>query len=563
MLLAAAMLKKSNRQIVNNYRPISLLPCISKVLERIVFIALFRHFFANRLFATCNSGFKPADSTINRLLILLEQIYLGLDKSKEIIMVLLDISKAFDRVWHEGLLFKLRQYGIVDPLLSWLKSYLTDRKQQVVVNGQCSPLLRIHAGVPQGSILGPLLFLVYINDMSHNLSLEIHQFADDTSLLEIIDNPNLSINKINNDLSTLSKWADQWRVTFNATKTHFIRISNKINRQILDKIYLDDIEITEVKSCVNLGLTINNSLDWSEHINNVCNKALKRIVVLNKNRFVLPRPALERLYLQMIRPVLEYGDIIYDNCTLIAGQSIENTQRKAALICTNAYKHTENKSLLQELGWESMTERRHKHKLLQTYKILNRIYPDYLYEKFLPRQNTTYNLRNTHQFQPRHSRLQSSYNSYFPSAIREWNALPDQTRNSNSLLSFKQKISPTIKSKLFNSLCYGKMGTQLTRLRLGLSALNAHRYTYNFIENPNCLHCNIPETVHHFFFVCPTYQMARQTLLNRLSNELLIVTNDESILLEIILKGIINPVHYNLLLNITCEFLSATKRFTR
>ena len=559
--LVTAIFKKLNRQIKTNYRPISLLSCISKVLERIVFIDMFKYFFVNKLLSPYNSGFKPNDSTVNRLIALLEAVYQGLDESKEIILVLLDISKAFDRVWHTGLLFKLKQYGIQDPLLSWLGSYLSDRQQQVSINGKVSSLEYIQAGVPQGSILGPLLFLIYINDMGTNLNLDIHQFADDTTLAEVIDSPIISINRINEDLATLAIWAEKWRVTFNAAKTHFLRISYKHKKPVLDKIYLNGTEISEVQSCVNLGLTINNRLTWDDHVNNLTTRANKRLNILSRYRSIFPRSALEKLYKTMVRPILEYGDIIYDNCPVKTSITVERVQRRAAIICTGAYRHTENQRLLQDLGWEAMSQRRHNHKLVQLYKIINKIYPDYLYDLLTPTQNTTYNLRNIHQFQPRRSRLKSSTNSFFPASVRAWNQLPAYTRNATSLNLFKSKVQSNLKPSLYNTLCTGKYGIQLTRLRLGLSALNAHRFRYNFIESPNCNHCNQSETTHHYFFVCPSYPDARLTLLNRLSTELDLNLNDKNILLQIMLHGIMETRHYPLLLEIIYEYIAATDRF--
>ena len=138
---------------------------------------------------------------------------------KEVRMVYLDISKAFDRVWHKGLLYKLESIGIRDPILTWFKSYLSHRKQHVVIDGQSSNWSNVSAGVPQGSVLGPLLFLIYINDVTMKLKSDCLLYADNTSLFDIVDDPVTSSLKLNNDLTEIKDWVRKWLVTVNPTKT--------------------------------------------------------------------------------------------------------------------------------------------------------------------------------------------------------------------------------------------------------------------------------------------------------------------------------------------------------
>ena len=171
--------------IISNYRPISLLNSESKVFERIVF----KYLLDNNLLSSLQSGFLPRDSTINQLTFLYNTFCQALDAGKEVRAVFCDISKAFDRVWHSGLLYKLQATGVTGDALNWFKSYLADRKQRVVLPGTVSEWKFIRAGVPQGSILGPLLFLLYINDIVADIGSNIRLFADDTSLFIIVDNP--------------------------------------------------------------------------------------------------------------------------------------------------------------------------------------------------------------------------------------------------------------------------------------------------------------------------------------------------------------------------------------
>ena len=197
------LFKSNDSHIRENYRPISLLSCVSKCLECCVFMYLYKYCVANNLLTWRNSGFKHRDSTVYQLIGLVHMLHDSINKGKTVTMVFLDISKAFDKVWHEGLLFKLKTFGIEGSLLLWFRSYLDNRRQRVIIKGQASPWHDTNAGVPQGSILGPLLFLIFINDMENSVKSEIRMFADDTHIYDSSCDIESSIANINTDLLTL------------------------------------------------------------------------------------------------------------------------------------------------------------------------------------------------------------------------------------------------------------------------------------------------------------------------------------------------------------------------
>ena len=199
--------EKDSKSLIKNYRPISLLPIFSKVFERLIYNSLYNYFIQNKLFTECQSGFMPGDSCVAQLLSITHEIYNSFDynPSVDIRGVFLDISKAFDKVWHDGLIFKLQTYGIDGKLLKLLKSYLKDRQQRVLLNGQTSSWKNVLAGVPQGSVLGPLLFLIYINDLSDGLTSICKIFADDTSLFSKAINKEKSEIEPNKDLNLISQ----------------------------------------------------------------------------------------------------------------------------------------------------------------------------------------------------------------------------------------------------------------------------------------------------------------------------------------------------------------------
>ena len=272
--------KKESKNNASNYRPISLLSSLSKVLEKAVHYHLYTYLNDHSLLTVKNSGFKPKDSTVNQLLSIVHKLYSGLDNKENACLVFLDISKAFDRVWHGGLLFKLKQLGISGTLLKWLESYLALRKQRVILDGCCSDVSYVEAGVPQGSILGPLLFLVYVNDLVTDLECDPHLFADDTSLLDIFTNPLTSSLKINRDLERIYKWGRLWRVNFNPIKTIFQIISKRKN-VIYPNLIFDGVVIKRSIEHVHLGLTITSNLSWQRHIDKAILKANKLLYVMN------------------------------------------------------------------------------------------------------------------------------------------------------------------------------------------------------------------------------------------------------------------------------------------
>ena len=209
--------KKGDTQSTKIYRPISLLPICDKMFEKIIFNNLYPYLNDNNLITKNQSGFRPGDSTTNQLLFLVDEIHQAFEdrNSLEVRSVFLDISKAFDKVWNDGLIFKLKQNGISGSLLKIFENYLHNRKQRVVLNGSFSDYSEIKSGVPQGSVLGPLLFLIYINDLEKHIKSNINFFADDTMLFSVVKVPVKSADDLNHDLDIMYQWAHQWKMEFN------------------------------------------------------------------------------------------------------------------------------------------------------------------------------------------------------------------------------------------------------------------------------------------------------------------------------------------------------------
>lgn len=539
--------KKNDRCSVKNYRPVSLLCTMSKVLERIVHLRLYEHCVSNNLLTEKNAGFKQSDSTVNQLVSLTDKITKALDKKHDACVVFLDISKAFDKVWHRGLIFKLKQFGLGNIVVDWMDSYLSGRSQQVTINGVSSDPINISAGVPQGSILGPLLFLIYINDLVENLVCDPHLFADDTSLLDIFNNSAASSTRVNRDLACIHDWGTRWKVTFNPEKTDYLIISKKPTLVNYPDLFFNNTLLLRTVSHKHLGLTITHNLEWHDHIVNTIVKAERRIHMMKSVKSILPRGTLSNLYKTMVLPIIEYCDVIYDNCSLNLAMALEQVQRRAALVCTGAYRHTSNDLLLADLGWQPLRVRRQIHKLTLWFKIVNLFTPPYMRTLIPQPVENRYRLRSTSNaaLPAPFCRLTSTQRGFAYSTINLWNSLDIGIRQCGSVGAFKRKIelllfkeyNAKFLPRLYSLVPQSSASIQHCRLRLGLSGLNYHRFTYNFIPDKSCPNCGFhTEDLNHYLFFCPAYAAARAALMRDLSshlsdNELLNATRLSVILL--------------------------------
>ena len=545
--------KKADPSDPTNYRPISLLSCVGKLMERCVFKYIYNFIINNNILTKLQSGFIRGDSTTNQLLYIYNDFCKAIDEGKEVRVVFCDISKAFDRVWHRGLLHKLYHIGIRGDLLNWFKNYLMNRQQRVVLNNTNSDWMSLSAGVPQGSILGPLLFLIYINDIVNDIASQIRLFADDTSIYIIVDNPVASAAAINSDLQLINAWSKSWLVDFNPTKTESLIISRKNIKPYHPDVSMNDVVIKNVEIHKHLGLTFSNDGKWNSHIALTVSKAWKRIGLLRSFKFLLNRSCLEKLYISFIRPILEYSDSVWDNCSQEQKNDIESVQTEAARIVTGATKLCNITNMYNDLKWESLSSRRSKHKLLIFYKMFHGITPSYLSNLIPTNSQNRYNLRNNSNVPLIHARTQLYKNSFLPSVIRDWNNLPDHIKMLPTFSSFKRHLYSTIQKPPD----YYKIGIRFgqihhTCLRL-CSSLNFDLHRKNIINDPHCS-CGAIETSNHYLTECPNYTLQRGRYLSNLPCPLI---------LNILLYGsdrLSLRENCNIFSNVQ-QFIVASKRF--
>jgi hypothetical protein len=271
---------------------------------------MLRHLEKNKVLTTLNHGFRSGYSCETQLLITINDLLKSYDKGKQIDMAILDFSKAFDTVPHKKLLHKLDQYGIRGPVHRWLTNFLTKRKMRVTLEGESSQQVTVDSGVPQGTVLGPILFLCHIYDLPNAVKSSVRLFADDCLLYREINSQN-DHNKLQKDLENLEKWAENWGMRFNATKCYIMSIKKKTH-----KFYqLGGHILEQVDSNPYLGLQISEDLKWSTHISNITKKANSIIGFLRRNLQHCPKECRKNAYISLVRSVLEYGATIYGTLT--------------------------------------------------------------------------------------------------------------------------------------------------------------------------------------------------------------------------------------------------------
>ena len=368
-----------------------------------------------------------------------------------------------------------------------LENFLNERKQKVVLNGQTSSWSDVLAGVPQGSILGPLLFLIYINDLSDGLQCNTKLFADDTSLFSTVYNITEATNNLNNDLAIFTKWAHQWKMSFNpdiSKQAHEVIFSRKNLLTFHPPLTFNSIPVAQTNCQKHLGMKLDKKLNFDEHLRKVESKVNKTIGIIRKLQNVLPRPTLLTIFRSFIRPHLDYGDIIYDKAYNESFHAnLESLQYNASLAITGAIKGSSAKKIYEELGLETLKSRRWYRKMSFLYKVLKNESPYYLFQNIPNAQRQSHRqTRNSGKIPSIVVKHDYFKNSFFLSAITEWNKLDCYIKNSDSFAIFKKRIFEFIRPKpnnIFN--IHNPFGIKyLTRLRVGFSHLKEHKFRHNF-----------------------------------------------------------------------------------
>ena len=517
-----AIFKKGDSSLPSNYRPISLISCVGKIMERVVYKYVYNHLQRNRLIYEYQSGFLPKCSTVHQLIEMYNCILNALEKKEISCFVFCDFSKAFDKVWHLGLLYKMNSYGVRGNLMGWFSSYLQGRQQRVIIKNSKSSLSKISAGVPQGSVLGPLLFIIYINDIAEKLISLCRLFADDTSFSYSSHDESQIKSVIDHDLNELDEWSNRWLMSFNPNKTEIMMFSNTTIPQLSFSLNGENIPI--ISKHKHLGVTFSSNDKWNCHIENIMSSVTKHLNILRKLKYRLSRSNLEKLYLVYIRPIFEYACEVWDNCVTVNSNKLEKLQLEAARIVTGLPVFTKSENVYEELGWEKLDNRRQRRKLQLFYNIQNNNTPNYLCNLIPPmiQSTTIYPLRNGEDLIVPFCRLSLTNDLYLPSTVRKWNNLNPVIRNLDSVSKFKnelKKLDIQI-NPVPTYYAYGprKLNIILTQIRCCASFLNNDLFKVHLVTSPSCNNCGAAvENAYHFFFECTAYIDNRTALFQNLS----------------------------------------------
>ena len=428
---------------MTNYRPISVISTIAKVFERIIYNQLYNYLHAHNLLSKYQSGFRPLHSTTTALLDATMEWFTNMDNGQINSVVFLDLSKAFDTVDHLILLRKLSLYGSSDSTIKWFQSYLTNRTQCCAVNGHLSSNRKIKCGVPQGSILGPLLFLLYINDLPQCLKFSRpRMYADDTNITVSDKSLTKVINSTNKDLANIKQWLLANKLSLNVAKTEHMFIGSDDNlNKIRDAslIHIDGLAIKKVSSAKCLGVKIDERLTWDEHTDYVCKKVSQAISGLKQVRRFISQNTAVTIFNSLIQPIFDYCDVVWDNLSVTQATRLQKLKNRAGRIIKQQGYETRSHVIREELGWVTLQQTRSKHKVTLIFKIINKMAPLYLTDLFqLSERSGRYRLRdrvmNLSLMKPNTNYLK---NSFAHSGAKLWNSLPGEIKVSNSLKSFK------------------------------------------------------------------------------------------------------------------------------
>ena len=426
--------KSGNPEDPSNHRPIATIPYLSKIFEKCICSRLLGYFDEFSLFSEVQYGFRKGKSTCDALMDMTEAIYDSLNKKKFHMNLLIDLRKAFDTISHDILLKKLQHYGVKNKPLDLIKSFLSDRKQFVKIGNHSSSLLVNPIGLPQGSNLGPTLFLIYLNDFPNvsNLLKSI-LFADDSSFSVSNTNYNIMVNTLNLEIQKIYQWTTANKLSINVSKTQLLNFSNRFPdlAQGSDVVSMGDERLDMVTSCKYLGVLVDNKLTFKQHICHVISKISKNTGILYRIRNNIPKKARIDYYYSLIYPYLTYNVIVWGGTFSNHLSNLIIQQKRTVRVLADLPYNEHISSIFYELKILKFTD---------IYKFYVSIYmfQNKNSEKF--KKDHAINTRNRHLAQPSFNRLSICQHSVNYLGPHIWNNLPEYIRDLDSLKKFKYEL---------------------------------------------------------------------------------------------------------------------------
>jgi len=435
--------KAKNKQILNNYRPISLLPSISKILEKIIHKRLYHFLNMNNILYPSQYGFRPKHSTTNAVTEFITNTLNGFEQNKYTLALFLDLSKAFDTIDHTILLNKLNHYGIRGVALNWFRSYLSGREQYVQYKNAQSEKRQISLGVPQGSVLGPLLFIIYTNDLPNYITdVKTILFADDTTIYITSDDINNMYDTMNVQLETLTDWFKANKLSLNVNKTNHMFLHHKRNPPTVNKtVKIDNQIINKIDSVKFLGVHIDHKLQWHDHIKLCANKIRSGLYALNASKRYMSKANLCTLYFSLVHSHLTFSNLIWGSATKSSLQKLFVLQKKSVRIVAKAAYNDHSPPLFKQLGIPNLFDINQ----LETCKF---IYAHYHATLPLP-LTAIFNINaNVHNFNTRQRdnihkppvKSDVFFRSFLCIGPDMWTKLPDKLKTARTITSFGSQL---------------------------------------------------------------------------------------------------------------------------
>ena len=437
--------KKGSKNIAANYRPISLTCVLCKLMESLLRDHVLNHLIVNNLLSKKQHGFISGRSTVTQLLKYLDKCAQSVATGKVVDAIYLDFEKAFDTVPHQRLIGKLKAYGITGGVLKWITDYLSERTQVVSVNGTESEVGTVLSGVPQGSVLGPLLFVIYINDMLDSVSSGGLLFADDTKLFREICSE-LDAMELQEDINKLEAWTKTWLLRFNANKCHVLTLGKFENILHTHRYKIGEVELEHVSDEKDLGVLIDEDLSFEEHISTKVRKANQIMGLIRRSFTYLDEKSFVKLYTALVRPHLEYAQSVWSPHLKKHQDLIEKVQMRATKLVDHlgGLDYSER---LKRLNLPTLAFRRLRGDLIEMYKHFNKYEKAIVSDSFQPKERSN----RKHKFQV-HERIANDglrgiqHNSFYYRTARHWNDLPADVAEAPSVDAFKNSFDKAMKN---------------------------------------------------------------------------------------------------------------------